>query len=171
MPTSASKVERRPATPSGPGASWNGGTPRGVVSAMHTTPFALRLSWAQGLFERGDHLAAATALAELVDEVESSRASADADPRDDAVLHSVTDLRLLLARAYFQSAQLGRAETTLLRVIEDSPTDAYAHLLLGRTLQRAGRHADAARPLALAEVLGDYERPQAYGSTAHRESA
>lgn len=127
-----------------------------------TTPFSLRLSWAQGLFERGDHLAAATALAELVDEVESSRAErSDAD----AVLHSVTDLRLLLARAYFQSAQLGRAEATLVQVIEQAPTDSYAHLLLGRTLQRAGRHAEAARPLALAEALGGYERPEAYGAT------
>ena len=127
------------------------------------TPFSLRLSWARGLFERGDHLAAATALAELIDEVESSRTEgSDAD----AVLHSVTDLRLLLARAYFQSAQLGRAEATLIQVIEQSPTDSYAHLLLGRTLQRAGRHAEAARPLALAEALGGYEGPQAYGTTA-----
>ena len=128
-----------------------------------TTPFSLRLSWAQGLFERGDHLGAATALAELVDEAESARlAPADSE----AVLHPVTELRLLLARAYFQSAQLGRAEATLLRVIEDSPTDSYAHLLLGRTLQRAGRHAEAARPLALAEVLGGYEKPKAYGGAA-----
>jgi len=126
-----------------------------------TTPFSLRLSWAQGLFERGDHVAAATALAELVDEIESSRT---AGATDEAVLHSVTDLRLMLARAYFQSAQLGRAEATLSQVIEESPTDSYAHLLLGRTLQRAGRHAEAARPLALAEVLGGYERPQAFGT-------
>src|SRR3954447_7589677 len=126
-----------------------------------TTPFSLRLSWAQGLFDRGDHAAAAIALAELLDEVQSS--SSDATDAD-AVLHPVTDLRLMLARAYFQSAQLGRAEATLLKVIQESPTDSYAHLLLGRTLQRAGRHAEAARPLALAEVLGGYERPKAYGS-------
>jgi len=134
----------------------------GVVGLMNTTtPFSLRLSWAQGLFERGDHVAAATALAELVDEAESSRT---AEAADEGVLHSVTDLRLMLARAYFQSAQLGRAEATLNEVIEQSPTDSYAHLLLGRTLQRAGRHAEAARPLALAEILGDHARPQAYGS-------
>lgn len=124
-----------------------------------TTPFTLRLSWAEGLFERGDFLAAATALAELVEEIDV----AETPSSPDGVLHSVTGLRLLLARAYFKSAQLGRAESTLLRVIEDAPTDAYAHLLLGRTLQRAGRHADAARPLALAEVFGGYERPNAYG--------
>ena len=133
-----------------------------------TTPFPLRLSWAQGLFERGDHLAAANALAELVDEVESS----DANPaQGDSVLHSTTDLRLLLARAYFHSAQFGRAEATLLRIIEESPTDAYAHLLLGRTLQRAGRHADAARPLALAQILGGYDKPTAYGAPGTLDDA
>jgi Flp pilus assembly protein TadD len=132
-----------------------------------TTPFPLRLSWAQGLFERGDHLGAATALAELVDEVDASGPTA---AQGETVLHSTTDLRLMLARAYFQSAQLGRAEATLNEVIEQSPTDSYAHLLLGRTLQRAGRHAEAARPLALAEILGDYERPEAYGSTATSSS-
>jgi Flp pilus assembly protein TadD len=145
----------------------------GVVGRMNTTtPFSLRLSWAEGLYERGDYLAAATALAELVDEVESSASNASnasdssGSSTGEGVLHSVTGLRLLLARAYFRSAQLGRAEATLLRVIEEAPTDGYAHLLLGRTLQRAGRHADAARPLALAEVLGGYERPKAYGTDA-----
>ena len=84
------------------------------------------------------------------------------------MLHGTDDLRMLLARAYFHSAQFGRAEATLTQLIEESPTDGYAHLLLGRTLQRAGRHAEAARPLALAEILGDYERPQAYGATPSR---
>jgi Flp pilus assembly protein TadD len=127
-----------------------------------TTPLSLRLSLAQGLFDRGEHLAAATALAELVAEVESSDPTVSS--ADAALLHPTTDLRLMLARAYFHSAQFGRAESTLRRIIEEAPTDAYAHLLLGRTLQRAGRHAEAARPLALAEVLGGYERPEAYGA-------
>jgi len=129
-----------------------------------TTPFSLRLSWAQGLFERGDHLAAAKALADLVDEVESGDAASP--ETGDSVLHGTTDLRLMLARAYFHSAQFGRAESTLIRIIDESPTEAYAHLLLGRTLQRAGRHAEAARPLALAEILGGYVRPRAYGGPA-----
>ena len=51
----------------------------------------------------------------------------------------------------------------LRRLVEDAPDDGYLHLLLGRTLQRQGRHDDARRHLALAEVLGDYERPAAYG--------
>jgi Flp pilus assembly protein TadD len=118
----------------------------------NSTPFALRLEWARGLFDRGDLSAAATALRELVDEAGSGEH-----------LHGTVDLRLLLARAYFGSAQLGRAETELRRLVEDAPDDGYLHLLLGRTLQRQRRHSDAQRHLALAEVLGDYERPAAYG--------
>ncbi|GAA6526407.1 hypothetical protein IDVR_22030 [Intrasporangium sp. DVR] len=123
-----------------------------------STPFTLRYAWARGLFESGDHLAAASAFAELVAEAEAAAAD-----EEQPVLHSTTDLRTFLARAYFHSAQFRRAEEVLRALIEESPTDGYAHLLLGRTLQRAGRHAEAARPLALAEILGDYERPKAYG--------
>ena len=128
------------------------------------TPFTLRLSLAQGLFDRGDFREAALALAELVEEIEGATSEETSGPAYDGVLHGTDDLRLLLARAYFHSAQLGRAEATLTRITTESPTDAYAHLLLGRTLQRAGRHDEAARPLALAEILGDYERPQAYAA-------
>ncbi|EWS99615.1 hypothetical protein N865_21815 [Intrasporangium oryzae NRRL B-24470] len=139
-----------------------------------TTPFSLRLSWAQSLFERGDFRAAATALAELVDELEPATGLAAGQGSDAGmvveaeILHGTTELRLLLARAYFHSAQFTRAETVLVRIVEEAPTDGYAHLLLGRTLQRAGRHDEAARPLALAEILGDYERPSAYGSPVDR---
>jgi Flp pilus assembly protein TadD len=118
----------------------------------NSTPFALRLDWARSLFDRGDFSAAATALRELVDESGSAEH-----------LHGTADLRMLLARAYFGSAQLGRAETELRALVEDAPDDGYLHLLLGRTLQRQRRHADAQRHLALAEVLGDSERPAAYG--------
>ena len=107
------------------------------------TPFTLRYALAQGLFERADYIGAATAIAELVDEA-----------RADDVLHGLTDLQLLLARSYYHSAQLGRAEAVLLELIEREPTDGYAHLLLGRTLQRAGRRDDAKRPMALAGLLG-----------------
>ena len=117
-----------------------------------STPFALRLEWARSLFDHGDFSAAATALKELLDEADAS-----------GTVHGTADLRTLLARAYFGSAQLGRAETALRRLVEDAPDDGYLHLLLGRTLQRQARHDDARRHLALAEVLGDYERPAAYG--------
>lgn len=108
-----------------------------------TTPFDLRYALAQGRFERADYIGAATALRELVDEV-----------RSEEILHASTDLRLLLARAYYHSAQLGRAEAVLRELTDELPTDAYAHLLLGRTLERAGRPDDAKRPLALAALLG-----------------
>jgi Flp pilus assembly protein TadD len=117
-----------------------------------STPITLRLEWARSLFDRGDFRAAAKALAELVDET-----------RVDVTLHGTAELELLLARAYFGSAQLGRAETVLRRLVDDAPDDGYLHLLLGRTLQRQARHDDARGHLALAEVLGDYERPAAYG--------
>jgi Flp pilus assembly protein TadD len=119
-----------------------------------STPITLRLEWARSLFDHGDFSAAAKAVAELVEETSS-----------DQTLHGTTDLRLLLARSYFGSAQLGRAEGVLRGLVDDAPDDGYLHLLLGRTLQRQGRHDDARRHLALAEVLGDYPRPAAYGET------
>jgi Flp pilus assembly protein TadD len=123
------------------------------MSTTTSTPFTLRLASASGLFGRGEYLEASRALAELVAEAELT------DPG-----HRITDLRLLLARAYYHSAQLGRAEQVLHTVLEEDPTDGYAHLLLGRTLQRAARHDEAKRSLALAEVFGDYERPTAHAA-------
>ena len=49
-----------------------------------------------------------------------------------------------------------RAEAAAREVIAEAPDDAYAHLLLGRTLQRAGRADEARGPLRLAELLGGY---------------
>ncbi|GAA4713253.1 hypothetical protein GCM10025782_06810 [Pedococcus ginsenosidimutans] len=117
-----------------------------------STPFSLRLSLAEGLADRGDHLAAATAYAELVAEA----------GRED-LGHGTAALRTALARAYFGSAQLGRAEVVLRELVEQSPDDGYLHLLLGRTLQRQRRHEEARRHLTLASILGDHERPTAYG--------
>ena len=63
--------------------------------------------------------------------------------------------RLLLARAYYHSAQLRRAEEELRRVLAADPVDGYAHLMLGRTLERqGGRTEEAATQLRLAEALG-----------------
>ena len=62
--------------------------------------------------------------------------------------------RLLLARAYYHSAQLRRAEETTRSILRDDPVDAYAALLLARTLERSGRRDEAARALALATALG-----------------
>src|SRR5699024_1131877 len=76
---------------------------------------------------------------------------------DDPVGHGTAEAHLLLARAYFHSAQLARAEAAARQVLREAPDDPYAHLLLGRTLQRAGRPDEARGPLRLAELLGGYE--------------
>jgi Flp pilus assembly protein TadD len=51
------------------------------------------------------------------------------------------------------SAQLGRAEAELRRVLEQDPAEAYAHLLLGRTLQRRNRPADAVPHLRMHAIM------------------
>ncbi|MCX4903276.1 M48 family metallopeptidase [Streptomyces sp. NBC_00878] len=66
--------------------------------------------------------------------------------------------RLLLARAYYHSAQLHRAETQLRTLVEKDPVEHYARLMLGRTLQRQGRHEEAEPHMRLASALsGDFE--------------
>ena len=61
-------------------------------------------------YELGDHVAAAEELEPIV----------DAEPGHVAS-------RLLLARAYFHSARLTKAETQLREVIERAPDEAYAY--------------------------------------------
>jgi predicted Zn-dependent protease len=62
-------------------------------------------------------------------------------------------VRQLLARSYFQSAQLGRAEEQLRELIARDPSDHYAHHVLGRTLERLGRPSQALRHLRLAAAM------------------
>lgn len=76
------------------------------------------------------------------------------------VLHSVAaeapELlapRLLLARAYYHSAQLSRAECELRAILERWPVEDYAQLMLGRTLERQGRAGDAAPYLRIAAAM------------------
>jgi predicted Zn-dependent protease len=87
-------------------------------------------------FEMQDYVTAARILAGIVTE----------DPGNLSV-------RLLLARSYYHSAQLGRAEAELRRVLEQDPAEAYAHLLLGRTLQRRNRPAEATPHLRMHAVM------------------
>lgn len=97
---------------------------------------ARRYERAQVFFNAKDYVTAARMLAELVADV----------PGD-------VGLRLLLARAYYHSAQLGRAETQLRELLERDPVEDYAHLLLGRTLQRQSRHDEAATHLRMAAAM------------------
>jgi predicted Zn-dependent protease len=79
------------------------------------------------------------------------------DPAIDAEPAS-TSLRTLRAWAYFQSAQLKKAEGELRRLVDDGPDDVWARFALGRTLERQSRLGDALPHLRLAAVMsGDPE--------------
>lgn len=64
------------------------------------------------------------------------------------------EARMWLARSYYHSAQLSRAEESLQLIVGRWPSEAYAHLLLARTLQRAGRAEDGRQHLLLAQAMG-----------------
>ncbi|MDO9456193.1 hypothetical protein [Nocardioides sp.] len=96
-------------------------------------------------FDLRDYLGAAKTLETLLTDL-----AAD----DEGPGHGTAHARLLLARAYYHSAQLGRAETAARAVLAESPTDAYAALLLARTLERGSRHDGARDALRLATALG-----------------
>jgi hypothetical protein len=107
----------------------------------HGTP-AERWERAQLFFDAKDFTAAARVLDGLVEEVPEQ-----------------TGPRLLLARAYYHSAQLKRAESELRVIVERDPVEHYARLLLGRTLQRQSRDEEADSHLRIASALaGDFEQ-------------
>ncbi|NJC73820.1 tetratricopeptide repeat protein [Planosporangium thailandense] len=87
-------------------------------------------------FDAGDPLGAVRALAPVV----------AAEPDNSSV-------RLLLARAYYHSAQLRRAEEQLRWLIDRDPADHYAHFVLGRTLERLGRPGQALPHLRMAVAM------------------
>ncbi|MFF1545548.1 tetratricopeptide repeat protein [Streptomyces sp. NPDC058291] len=105
----------------------------------HGTP-AERWERAQLFFGAKEYAAAARVLVAVVEE----------EPEQ-------TGPRLLLARAYYHSAQLRRAEAELRTIVERDPVEHYARLMLGRTLERQGRHEEAGPHLRLAAALnGDF---------------
>ncbi|MFH8370651.1 tetratricopeptide repeat protein [Streptomyces sp. NPDC018031] len=101
----------------------------------HGTP-AERWERAQLFFEARDYAAAARVLGGLVEEVPEQTAP-----------------RLLLARAYYHSAQLRRAEAELRIIVERDPVEHYARLMLGRTLERQGHTEEARSHLRIASAL------------------
>ena len=60
----------------------------------------------------------------------------------------------LLARAYFGSAQLGRAEEALTRLVDLAPANGWARRALARTLERQSRRDEAAAHHRMADALG-----------------
>lgn len=95
-----------------------------------------RFDRAQLFFDAEDFTTAARLLTEIVPEVPSDVAT-----------------RLLLARAYFHSAQLSRAEAELRTVVDLAPTEDYALMMLGRTLLRQGRGPEGEGYLRLAAAM------------------
>lgn len=99
-----------------------------------------RWARAQLFFEAKEYITAADILTGLVAEVPEQVAP-----------------RLLLARAHYHSARLKKAETELRAVLERDPVEQYATLMLGRTLERQGRPAEAAPYLRVAAAMaGDF---------------
>lgn len=102
---------------------------------------AERWERARKFFDAKNYAGAARVLEKLVEEVPGQ-----------------TGPRLLLARAYYHSAQLRRAETECRAIVERDPVEGYAHLMLGRTLERQNRHDEARPYLRLAAALsGDFD--------------
>ncbi|MGI4896293.1 MAG: tetratricopeptide repeat protein [Janthinobacterium lividum] len=66
-------------------------------------------------------------------------------------------LRELLARSYFGAAMLVKAEEQARDLVRRTPSDAFAHLLLSRTLERQSRHDEARGHRVMARVLGPGE--------------
>lgn len=115
---------------------FDGVAPGGVPVPREEGPFE-RWERANARFEARDYIGAARLLAGLVEEAPGP-----------------TGPRLLLARAYYHSAQLRRAEEQLREVIDRDPVEHYAHLLLARTLERQGRHDEAASWKRMAAAFG-----------------
>lgn len=95
-----------------------------------------RLRWAEALVGRNDPLGALVLLEPLL-----------ADFGDDP------NIRRVAASAYFGSAQLGRAEAVLEAMLAEHPDDSYARVLLGKTLKRRGRGAEAETHLRMAAAM------------------
>ncbi len=70
-----------------------------------------------------------------------------AEPGNEAALEA-------LARAYFGSAQLVRAEEALARLVSLAPASGWARRALARTLERQSRHAEAVPHHRMADALG-----------------
>jgi Flp pilus assembly protein TadD len=71
----------------------------------------------------------------------------EAEPANEAALE-------LLARSYFGSAQLARAEEALLRLVELAPANGWARRALARTLERQSRADEAVPHHRIADALG-----------------
>jgi len=96
--------------------------------------------WARDLFDHRDYYTAAKVLQHLV----------DTHPDDAGSGSGLGEVRELLARSYYHSAQIVPATEAARDLLAHEPTNAYAALLLARSLERRSQDASAARRLASA---------------------
>lgn len=93
----------------------------------------------------------------LLEDRAPSRAIEILDPAIESEPAS-TSLRTLRAWAYFQSAQLSKAEGELVLLVDECPSDVWARFALARVLERQSRYSDALPHMRLAAVMsGDPE--------------
>lgn len=89
--------------------------------------------WAEALFTERDYTRAAGILERLL--------------ADHPQAPHLAQVRELLARSYYHSAQLEKSAAAARELLEADPTHAYAALLLARSLERAGKSSAGARRL------------------------
>jgi predicted Zn-dependent protease len=122
------------------GAPWKTGH-GAVVAGRMTQPFEIDM---HSEFLRADLFLAMgrpTEAARLLERV------VEAEPANEAALE-------MLARAYFGSAQLTRAEDALTRLVALAPANGWARRALARTLERQSRGTEAALHHRIADALG-----------------
>lgn len=109
------------------------------MDLLNRTDYGRRWQVAQEAFDARDYLGAVAELEGILTQQPDAR-------------HGLGAVQLLLARSYYHSAQLRRAEQAARDLLRDEPTNGYAALLLGRSLQRQSRHEEAKPFLALAQI-------------------
>ncbi len=97
--------------------------------------------WAEDLFAERDYYGAAKMLEGLL---------ADAGEMEPYL----GQVRELLARSYYHSAQVHKAVEASRAALEFEPDNAYLTLLLSRSLERAGQREEADTYRRIADALG-----------------
>ncbi|WP_328890903.1 tetratricopeptide repeat protein [Streptomyces sp. NBC_00316] len=106
------------------------------MAGMQGVNWNERRQYARSLFASQQYRAASRVLADLV----------AATPRN-------LDLRVLLARSYYYTAQLAPAEAELRAVLRAEPDHPSAHLTLARVLERQHRCSEAAPHMRFADRM------------------
>ena len=119
------------------------GKPPGVrrVGAEVNQPFEIDL---HSEFLRADLF---LAMGQPTEAARILEAVVEGEPTNEAALEA-------LARAYFGSAQLTRAEDALIRLVHLAPANGWARRALARTLERQSRHDEAVPHHRMADALG-----------------